>query len=304
MSLKKFQKPSLSSQDHISLLTKRGLSINEPKQAQHYLEYVGYYRLSGYFKYFYDDKIIADHRFHQVAKFGDIVDLYEFDTSLRAILLSSLERIEIAARATISNYMSQKYDAHWYLNRNLFKKSYDYNELVKQVKKETDYDARGGKKLIFRHYYNTYDSPELPASWMIAEALSFGIWSKIYAYLSKDSDRHNIAKKFGLPYPIFGSWLQAVSVLRNLCAHHSMICYRNFHFIPMKPVSWPTNMQQIFSKQTSLSSQIFVIHFLLKSIMPNNDLILRLSKLFNKYPKISLANMGFDVGWEKYEVWK
>lgn len=304
MSLQKFQKPALSKQEHIDLLIKRGLAIPEPEQAEHYLEYVGYYRLSGYFRYFYDSQATADHHFLPEAKFADLVDLYEFDTSLRAIILSSLERIEIAARAAISNYMSQKYGPHWYLNRSLFKKSYDYHELIKQIKKVTDYAAQGGKKLIFRSYYNKYDDPELPASWMICEALSFGTWSKIYSYLSKDADRHNIAKKFKLPYPIFESWLQAVCFVRNLCAHHAMICYRNFHFIPKKPTSWTANMQEVFLNQNTLYLQIFVIHYILKSIMPNNELLLQLSDLFNRYPKISLAHMGFNLDWENDGIWK
>ncbi|WP_144311447.1 Abi family protein [Desulfonatronospira thiodismutans] len=42
-------KPALSLEEQIKLLSRRGLLIQDPSRAFHYLQYIGYYRLSGYF---------------------------------------------------------------------------------------------------------------------------------------------------------------------------------------------------------------------------------------------------------------
>ncbi len=305
MSPQNFQKPSLTNTQHLDLLRKRGLLLNDEKQAIHYLEYVGYYRLSGFFRPFYvapsDDK----HVFRQGTTFNYIVDLYEFDTELRSILLSGIERIEVAVRAVINNIMSARYGAHWYLDSTLFTKEFNHSGFIKLIEDETGRDKRGGKNPIFQSYYKKYHAPGLPACWMLGEVLSFGTWSKVFLNLRHGVDKLAIAKKFNLPhYKVFQSWLYAASFTRNLCAHHNMICFRNFHITPIRPNNWQIGEQSIFNKQHTVFLQAAAVQFLLKSASPNTKLTPELAKLFNKYPTIPIAKMGFDEDWENYEVWK
>jgi abortive infection bacteriophage resistance protein len=120
MSLQNFQKPPLNHQQHIELLKNRDLIITDKALAEHYLEYVGYYRLSVFFRSFYTQTNYPNHNFKTGTRFVDVVNLYEFDTELRSILLSGIERIEVAARAIINNIMAEKYGSHWYLEQKLF----------------------------------------------------------------------------------------------------------------------------------------------------------------------------------------
>jgi len=80
--------------------------------------------------------------------------------------------------------------------------------------------------------------------WAIAEVLSFGTLSKIiknlktgtgssysilavnYQYKSKKGNLVNPFQK------MFTSWIQGVSVLRNICAHNSRIYNRTIHTTP------------------------------------------------------------------------
>jgi abortive infection bacteriophage resistance protein len=43
-----FNKPPLSITAQLALLVGRGLTVNDPADAIHYLTHIGYYRLSGY----------------------------------------------------------------------------------------------------------------------------------------------------------------------------------------------------------------------------------------------------------------
>lgn len=305
MSLQNFQKPPKTTQEHIELLKKRGLLVEDLNQANHYLEYVGYYRLSGFFRPYYVSVINSEHTFKLGTTFEQVVDLYEFDTQLRSILLSGIERIEVAVRAVINNIMSARYGAHWYLDPALFTKEFNHSGFIKLIKDETGLDKRGGKNPIFQSYYKKYRTPELPACWMLGEILSFGTWSKVFLNLRHGVDKLAIAKKFNLPhYKVFQSWLYAASFTRNLCAHHNMICFKNFHITPIRPNNWQPNEQSIFNKQHTVFLQTAIVAFLLQSASPNTKLASELIKLFNKYPAIQIAKMGFDVGWEKYEVWQ
>ena len=69
-------------------------------------------------------------------------------------------------------------DAHWYLDKNLFLSKFRHNDLIQSIKKETQYKAQDGsvqdkkRERFIRHYYEKYQTPELPAVWMVAEILS------------------------------------------------------------------------------------------------------------------------------------
>ncbi len=305
MSPQNFQKLPLNHKQHLELLKSRGLIITDQALAEHYLEYVGYYRLSGFFRSFYTQTSSQEHSFKVDTTFTDVVNLYEFDTELRSILLSGIERVEVAVRAVVNNIMSAKYGAHWYLDKGLFTAEFNHSGFIRLVEDETGLNKRGGKNPIFQSYYKKYHSPELHACWMLGEILSFGTWSKIYQNLLNGYDKKQIARKFNIPhYHVFQSWLHAACFTRNLCAHHNMICFKNFHITPIRPVNWQLNEQKIFDKHHTLFLQASIVQFLLKSASPNTRLTPELTKLFNQYPTISIARMGFDVDWETYEVWQ
>jgi len=42
-----YSKPALSLKDQVELIQSRGLIIDDPAKAEHYLRYIGYYRLVG-----------------------------------------------------------------------------------------------------------------------------------------------------------------------------------------------------------------------------------------------------------------
>jgi Abi-like protein len=109
----KFVKTAKAPEQLITLLKSRGLHINDEAQAKKTLQYIGYYRFSGYAYPFLIDK--QQHIFKSGISFQDIVDCYTFDREFRLLLSDALERIEIAIRTAISDYMSQNINPHWFL---------------------------------------------------------------------------------------------------------------------------------------------------------------------------------------------
>lgn len=103
-----FAKPTLSVVNQIALLRQRGLVISDASKASHYLQTIGYYRLSAYFLPYQK----AQDLFCPEATFNDALELYLFDKRLRMLVMDALERIEIGVRTTISNEMSSDYGSH------------------------------------------------------------------------------------------------------------------------------------------------------------------------------------------------
>ncbi len=298
-----FNKPSLDLDHQLQLLTSRGLKITNKTQAYHYLNYVGYYRLSGYWRQFYQDQISSKHCFRAEIDFSQVIEFYEFDRELRILVLDGVERIEVAIRAVISNVLCQKYGGHWFLDKQNFKNNFNYNEFINKVKIDTNYEDRGGNNPIFKSYYKKYQEPVFPPSWMLAEGLSFGTWSKLYAFLARDKDKKEIAAKFALPWAIFQSWLQCICFVRNLCAHHAILGFRQFHIEPLKPKNWTSREQKHFTQYHSLYAQMVIIQHFLKIIAPGNGWADRLKILFLKHKNIPLQQMGFINNWEKETFW-
>ena len=53
-------------------------------------------------------------------KFSTIVNIYNFDKSLRQIILPLLEILEISFRTKIAYFMCNKYNSEFYLDINIF----------------------------------------------------------------------------------------------------------------------------------------------------------------------------------------
>lgn len=89
--MRPFKKSALDAGELLKLLLQRGLIIPDQKRATHYLQTIGYYRLSVYFIPFKNSK----DRFCPQANFEDILELYIFDRKLRLLALDPPERIEM-----------------------------------------------------------------------------------------------------------------------------------------------------------------------------------------------------------------
>lgn len=200
-----FNKPALSLDQQIDLLTAREFVVPDRQKALHYLRYIGYYRLSDYTLPF-QQRIpgLPSHTFREGINFETILDLYIFDRGLRLLVMDAIERVEVAVRVAISNTMSEKYGPHWYMEKKFFRKSSSHDKLLDEIRLQTRYTAKDGspqhkkRETFIQHYFKKYQTPELPPSWMITEVLSIGTWSAIYSNLSECRDKKAICKPFPL----------------------------------------------------------------------------------------------------------
>ena len=87
---------------------------------------------------------------------------------------------------------------------------------------------------------------EQPDAWIVFEVATFGKLSKMYKNLRHQlSEESRIANDFGLNrHNELSSWLEAISYLRNIVAHHSRVWSRNMVKRPMEIKKTERNMAE------------------------------------------------------------
>ena len=83
----RFQKPAISIPEQIVVLQQRHLIVSDIPLADHYLTYVGYYRLAGYWQTLQQDRV--NHIFISGTTFEHVIELYNFDREFRLLLINA-----------------------------------------------------------------------------------------------------------------------------------------------------------------------------------------------------------------------
>ncbi len=288
--LMKFEKPSSTPREQITLLSGRGLIIDDPEKAEYYLRHIGYYRLSAYFIPFQIGPVSENpHQFRPKITFQGILDLYIFDRQLRLYFNDALERIEIAIRAMLTDHMAHNHGPHWFLNSSLFYNPLEHAKIIVKISNDVGSNNGGRKKgEAVRHYFKKYKDPSLPPTWVVMEELSIGTLSRLFKAIRND-EKHEIADYFKISCDVFESWLHSLTVLRNRCAHHSRTWNRTF-----PPIKIPRKSVNLGIQHAErIQGLICIIKYIVEKVSGDTDWHDRLTEHLNKCPVRYEGPMGF-----------
>lgn len=272
---------------------------------------VSYSRLKYYWRDLIDEE--ADGDFQEGVSFQTIMDRYSFDHKLRVILFDAIETIEVALRAKIINHMSKAAgNGLWYLDSSLFVDEQRHMDFVLDLKYEFERSTEPfAKNYLFEH--DDWDSETIegdnPDAWLIIEVASFGTLSKMYKNLkSQLPQRSAIANDFCLySAKDFSNWIEVVSLMRNIVAHHSRLWNRSLG----KKISDPKGKRfpWLNGELTELQKKkpyavACAIAYLCKAVNSQHGFSAALQNLCNEYPKIPLSKYGFPVRWKTEPIWR
>jgi len=299
-----YSKPALTIPEQITKLKHRGLIINDTPRAEHYLINVGYYRLSGYWITMQSDKV--NHIFKPNSTFDNVISIYQFDRELRLLLFEIIERIEIALRTRMVYHLSHEVNPWWFEDSTNFKNTVAHTDTLISIDRELQQTK---EEFIKEHYLKYHTDTRRPPAWKTLNICSFGTISKLYGNLAdRLQSKDLIAKEFGTANKSYlPSWLQAISQIRNICAHHGRIWNKNLptipKLLPKPPNRWIANIPT-GSDQNKLYIQICCMKYIYDSIETSNHISKRIQVLFRKYPNIDQGALGFQPGWESEPLWK
>ena len=295
-----FTKPALSFADQIRLLQSRGMAFADTAAAERFLSQVNYYRLTAYWLPF--EATHDPHAFRPGTSFETIVSIYNADRELRLLLFDAIERIEVAVRTQWAHCMAVHHGPHGYLQMDLALDPHiwrkDMNRLISEVYRS--------KEVFIRHLTKTY-AEMLPPVWAVCEVMSFGLLSSWCGNLKPSATLDAIAKPFGVQRDVFVSWIHHLSLVRNICAHHSRLWNRSFTVIPKVPTSKPVSLQGQFitdpMESRKLYNTLLLITHLMHLTAPQSSWRARLLALVQG-GTLDPSAMGFPKGWETLAIWK
>lgn len=296
-----YQKHALTIDEQIIKLKNRGLKFEDDEKAKNYLSNISYYRLRAY-TYPFQDNSNPNHPFIVDISFEKIIDIYVFDRRLRMLIFNAIEKIEIAFRTKIIYKFSLKDGSHWFENPSNYKDIEIFSQNISKLKKEVDRST----ETFIKHYRRNYNNPITPPAWMSLEVVSIGLLSKIFKDIKTCNEKKEIAKDFGLPKIRFlENWLQSLTQLRNLCAHHSRIWNRRFINSTLIPHNTTFQfLSNVNIHNNELYIQLSLIIYLLRIISPGSDFVINIKNLISEFNIINTREMGFPDNWLEEEIWK
>lgn len=300
-----YNKPAKSIDEQIELLKQRGLIIKNNSYAQYYLKTIGYYRLSGYWWPMLEENK-SDHIFKANSTFENVILIYCFDKDLRLLLFSVIENIEIAFRTKLIYHLSHEISPWWFENPINFIDSAKHSASLESISREISYS----KEVFIKEHHKKYNSDSrMPPAWKTIEVASLGSISKLYFNLKKSiKSKDTIAKEFGVVNSYYlPSWLQSITQIRNMIAHHSRVWNKNLPGRPRllaKPsYPWLTIVPSV-KEHHKLYIHLCCMKYLLDRIEPNNNMATQLNSLLNNYSNIDPKALGLSPKWHDEPLWR
>lgn len=296
----KYDKLPLSFKEQADNLIQLGL-IADKTFLINCLENVGYYRLDSYFHPFYQH--------NGTLKSGTTLECvwqrYTFDRQLRIIVMDAIERVEVSVRTQLVYALVHNTGTFGYLNATTLPNitEQQHAEWLGKIKREAE---RSQEEFIkpFKCSRSRVLHSDLPI-WMISELMSFGTMVTLYRGMSF-RDKQDVARHYKIPDKVLYSWLQALNVVRNICAHHARLWNRELGYKPKLPTQrkYPEWHSPIIIPNNKLFSILTILRYCLGKIAIRSGWKDRLLCLLRDYPQIHLHDMGFPEHWQNSPLWK
>lgn len=244
-------------------------------------------------------------------KFEDVVRIYVFDQKLRVLVIEALERFEVAVRSMWSHQLSAIGGPHSHLNSEWFENKETYNQSLKKLEEDIQRSLRNSEEI--QHYFNKYDSPDLPPIWSSVAVMSFG---ELFEWIKNTkSTEVKKAVAFGLGFPSIRSFegtARSLRTVRNICAHFGRLWDRRFSTrLPSirNGLGLPLQTKTV-GKGEIVDNKLYNFLVVLSHVMLslNNDSTWpgRVAKLVNENLSDEFQEevMGFPKGWQNEEFWQ
>ena len=254
------------------------------------------------------------HTFQQNTYFEEVIERYNFDRHLRLILFDAIERIEIALRTKMIYHMSLQYGGLWYLDATLFEsQTISVKGVTKTIHQHTIDELKKefgrSQEIFIKDHRSRYPTQDADA-WKILEVASMGTLSKLYKNIKHQlPEKSTIAKEMGLNlHSELSSWLEAITYVRNIIAHHSRLWSRSMVKTPIEKIrnpqgNWFFNpLSPIQTKRPFLIISCLV--YLCDFVTPGHHIKSKILDLIKNNPTIPMHKLGFLNNWDEEPIWK
>lgn len=295
-----YPKRILTIQQQIQAYKSSGMVIASDADAEIALQNIGYYRLRGYCFHLYDN---AAKQYVPGTAFEDVMSLYRFDCELADLLFGILKKVEVALRARLVRALLIYQDALILNDVSVFddKTKYwqNYQSIACEIARSSD--------VFIKHNLKNHEGA-IPV-WAAVEVMSYGTLSKTIKNLKTGQGSAFSAFADYYKYPtvrgslvkpskkMLTSWIQATSILRNICAHNSRIYNRTIS-------TFPELIQADAIVPQPQYYGVYQVMLAIKYLRPTDsdwrDFYAELQRLLIKYPCVDVTRMNFPTDWQSH----
>jgi abortive infection bacteriophage resistance protein len=276
-------KPFRTYAEQIDILRSRGLIVNNEEKAINILKRLNYYRFTAYTLTFKRDDI-----FFKGTTFETIYRHYEFDSRLRNLLVEIIEYVEVAFRSYISYELGSKYGPLGYMNSENFRNEVNHQEFLANLN-----TALLKSKDPFVLHHRTKYQGNFPI-WVALEVVSFSTLSKLFRNILIPDQRSVAKNNFGIiHHEEISSWLYALTVVRNRCAHYSRLFNQDMKIKPRFRIE----DKGLDIRSETLFAVVYNLKYLINDRMLWRNWVTKLEALISEYNEVNIKHLGFKEDW-------
>ena len=295
-------KPHKTYREQVALLTDRGMRIDSQADAESLLRRVGYYTLSGYsypFR-FKEANGLRTGRFRPGTSLAQIQSLWEFDNRLRAAAFGPLQHVETFLRALLGYSLGE---INPMIHRNPALLSIDRASDYPRWVSKLDQQVRESREEFIVHHREKRSS--VVPIWVAVDVLDWGGLSYLYSFAPLQV-RDHVAAEFALTAAQLKSWMKALNVVRNVCAHHSRFYNRYYSLTPKLPrPGQRPSLDAIAPVKDSTFAMLTLLQHLASSTLGANMRVLpAVMRSFPIDAGLDVAATGAPEGWDALDLWR
>mgnify|MGYP000351638434 CR=1 FL=1 len=306
------QKDFKSIDEQIDILRSRNLKFSNEEKAKELLRDCQYYRIMAYRYPF----VLPENKdiFRDNVDFNDIWNLYIFDRRLRFLIIDAIERIEVSLRSRWSHVLAEKYGVLAYQENAIFD-----NQMIRRTLARIIFEnVQSSDQPCITHYLSK--NQKIPI-WGLCEVLTYGELLSMFNSIKPRKIKNEILSGFGVDEKVASSFLNALRIVRNICAHHGRLwnkrLFSNFK-APTRPetlsstINYPaideSDSDEDKSKKLEIQKSIYnilvMLIFFVEKIAPQSKWSKRLLVfLTDKNNSQYLTEMGFPCDWQSRPIW-
>lgn len=279
----------------VEVLAGRGMDMGDQESAVATLRRLNYYRLSGYW-YPFRKQTPAGRQddFYAGTRFSDVVALYEFDARLRAATFAALVPVELAIRALLGHELG-RIDPCAHLDPSLLGPMARRGDLYSKWVQRYEVELNQSREDFVEHHRQKYGG-RLPV-WAATELLDWGSLTYLYGFAPRNV-QDVVADACGLSAPQLTSWLKALNLVRNTCAHHGRLFNRVHTIVPKLPeVGRHPDLDAVSTSWNRTFGQLTLVQFLSDRLGAGRSRLLpAVVKSFPTVQIVPITHMGVPDG--------
>lgn len=295
-------KPYRTYAEQVAILRSRGMQIDDEADAMQLLDRVGYYTLSGY-TYPFRLKMPDGTRssaFRPGTSIRQIESLWGFDGRLRVATFASLQHVETYLRALLAYHLGA-IDPMVHARRDLL--AVDARVDYPRWKRDLDKRIADSREEFIIHHRDNRDG--VVPIWVAVDVLDWGGLSHLFAMAPLEV-RHRVSAGFGVSAPELKSWMRALNVVRNICAHHGRFFNRYYSLTPMLP---PEARNHVLASLGEFKNTTFGMLSLLQYLNArtrggNVTLLPATLRTFPPEGGLTIGAVGASHDWQTYPLWR